>query len=56
MKFFETPEMNITMFDVENIVTESAGDTPKINAEEAAQTLLTNVAGISAENTIKITF
>ncbi|MGN0162295.1 MAG: hypothetical protein ACI4EA_01760 [Candidatus Ornithomonoglobus sp.] len=55
MKFFETPEMNITMFDVENIVTESAGDTPKTNAEEAAKTVLTN-AGITEDNIIRITF
>ena len=56
---FETPIMNISMFEVENVVTTASGtktDAEKLNeVKGSVSTALTN-AGASAENIIGFTF
>lgn len=55
MKFFETPEMNITIFDNSDVVTTSGEVTPAVDAKAAAQTVL-ETKGIAADNILTITF
>ena len=55
MKYFEIPEMNISMFEVENVVTTSTGEQTKAAAVDEANAALTN-AGITSGNKITVTF
>ena len=52
-KFYNEPEMNISMFEVENVVTSSGGSEPELtNAEDLARAAL----GTSEGSTVVLTW
>ncbi len=46
-KSFEDPKMNISVFETENVITASGGDTPKTTNLDDAKSYVTNMAGIT---------
>lgn len=57
MKFFETPIMNISMFESENVVTEPSNTVPAANTVAEAESVLSTAIGeVSEGNTFTFTF
>ncbi len=56
MKNFETPIMNISMFEAENVVTQSSGTTPDTMAETTAALSTALGAEVTEANTVTFTF
>ena len=49
---FEMPKMNISMFEMENVVTEASSVTNVANANAAADELMANLGSTAAKITI----
>lgn len=58
MKNFETPIMNITMFETENVVTQASGEVPAPSTELQTKAALSTAIGeaVSEVNTFTFTF
>ena len=55
-KFYNEPEMNISMFEVENVVTSSGDVDPTVTAKENAKTALTETYGVASGNVVTFTW